>query len=90
MLLGACGSAQQAERESTEKLFRTVYQDIAQVYLEKIELEDLALVGLSTLKNHEPGLDVRQQGEKILVSVPGADAVGFVAPPREGVFQNSS
>ncbi len=83
MLLTACGTAQQAERAGTEKLFRTVYQDIAEVYLERIELQDLALVGLSTLKSHEPGLDVRRQGEKILVSVPGAEAVGFVAPPRE-------
>lgn len=83
MLLAACGTGQQAERVGTEKLFRTVYQDIAQVYLERVELQDLALVGLSTLKSHEPGLDVQRQGEKILVSVPGAEAVGFVAPPRE-------
>ncbi len=83
VFLSACGTSQQAERDGTEKLFRTVYQDIAQVYLEKIELQDLALVGLSTMKSHEPGLDVRRQGDKILVSVPGSEAVGFVAPPRE-------
>ncbi len=82
-LLSACGMTQQAERAGTERLYRTVYQDIAQVYLEKIELQDLALVGLSTLKSHDPDLEVRQQGEEILVSVPGASAVRFQAPARE-------
>ena len=82
-LLAACGTTQRADRASTEKLFRTVYQDIAQVYLEKIELQDLALVGLKTLESHEPGLEVRRQGEEILVSVDGAEAVSFRSPPHE-------
>ncbi len=82
-LLAACGTTQRAEREVTERLFRTVYQDIAQVYLERIELPELALVGLSTLKAREPGLDVRRQGDQILVSVVGTEAVSFASPPRD-------
>lgn len=82
-LMAACGTTPRAEREVTERLFRTVYQDIAQVYLERIELPDLALIGLDTLKGREPGLEVRRLGDQILVSVAGSEPVGFTAPPRE-------
>ena len=72
-----------SEQEVTERLFETVYQDIAQVYLERIDLPELALVGLNTLKSREPGLEVWRRGEEILVSVAGAEAGSFLAPSRE-------
>ncbi len=82
-LLVACGTTQRSQREVTERLFTTVYQDIAQVYLERIELPDLALSGLEALKRREPALDVRRQGDQILFSVAGSKTVSFAAPPRE-------
>ena len=64
-LLAGCGTSNHARSVSSERLYSTVFEDIAEVYLEEVEIPRLALAGFSGLSRIEPQLEANLSGDAV-------------------------
>jgi carboxyl-terminal processing protease len=68
--------------ERTERLFAVGYQDIAEIYIEDVGLEELAVAGLTRLPAIDPDLKVTRQ-ENSVVLHHGDRVRSFAMPQRQ-------
>ncbi len=86
MLLGtSCGGVQPAPAttlapQDATRMFAAGYSNIDEMYIDKIDLSDLALAGLSNLTKLDPELTIQRDGRQVDVSVAGHPAGGFDTP----------
>ncbi len=85
-LLAGCGTSNYARSVSSERLYRTVFTDIAEVYLEEVEIPALALAGFSGLSRIEPRLEASLSGGVVTVAFAGEEVGRLAFPPDDDGF----
>jgi carboxyl-terminal processing protease len=50
-------------------LFTSGYQDVADIYIEKVAVADLAVAGLSSLASIDPAVGIRSENDRLTVSI---------------------
>ena len=74
--------AYQSERAS--HLFAVGFQDVSEIYIEDVEISELAMAGLENLSSIDPEITIAHDGESVLINVKGTEAGRFRAPgPRD-------
>ncbi len=91
LALGACTTQELHSQPAVydtaraERMFNAGYQDVTAVYIEDIEVDDLALAGLSAIDQLDPKVTYRGTGSAVELSYDGTLRHTFPAPaPRDG------
>ena len=85
LLATSCGGVHPAPAttlapEDATRMFAAGYSNIDDMYIDKIDLSDLALAGLSNLTKLDPELTIHREGRHVDVSVAGHPAGEFDTP----------
>jgi carboxyl-terminal processing protease len=85
LLATSCGGIHPAPAttlapEDATRMFAAGYSNIDDMYIDKIDLSDLALAGLSNLTKLDPELTIHREGRHVDVSVAGHPAGEFDTP----------
>ncbi|MFQ6017710.1 MAG: S41 family peptidase [Kiloniellaceae bacterium] len=65
------------------RLLSISYQDIADIYIDEINVSDLALAGLNSLSSIEPDMAITRVGGRIKLSFAGQQVGSFTTPARQ-------
>lgn len=87
LALSGCGiksheDAQVYDVEQASEVFAIGYEDIAEIYIESLEVSDLALAGLDGVEEIEPGFDVIHGEEFLIVTMNGQEIGRYARPAR--------
>ena len=66
-----------------QSLFSESYQDVSDIYIEKVAVADLALAGLSGLASIDPAIGIRSEAERLIVSIDGRQMASYPLPDRD-------
>lgn len=85
LLLAACTAEPVAETGGFDKsravrIFSVGYQDIADIYIQEVEIADLATAGLGGLTAVDPELRFGQTGEQLTMTYVGRPVISFAMP----------
>ena len=85
LLLTACGSSVVENPETYDsarasRLFAVGYQDISEIFIEPVEIPDLARAGLDNLSTLDSELSISQDGQFIVMRRDGREVGSFALP----------
>ncbi len=69
------------DQARAKRLFSVGYKDITNIYIDRVDISDLAVAGIGSLASIDPGIAVKSDNGFVTVSVNGTDA-GHFAQPR--------
>lgn len=68
--------------DAPRDMFVSGYEKIESIYIEKVDLADLTVAGLTQVASLDPEMSVARQGDRVALKVKGIDRGSF-APPEE-------
>ena len=72
------------ESERASHLFSVGFEDISNIYIEDVDIDDLAMAGLENLSSIDPEIKIIRNSDSVLINVNGTEAGRFRAPgPRD-------
>ena len=63
-----------------ERLFSRGYQDVSDIFIEDVEISQLAIAGMGSLASIDPAIGVEQDGDRLRVSVDGTSMASYPMP----------
>ena len=88
LLLAACTSGAVEDPEAYDalratRLFSVGYQDISDVYIEEVDIPELALAGIEGLRSLDPELRIERKQQRVTLVREGGPAESLDLPERE-------
>jgi carboxyl-terminal processing protease len=90
LLATSCGGVRSGETatlgpEEATRMFAAGYSNIEEMYISRVDLNELAVAGLSNLTKLDPELTIRQTGAHVDIAIAGHPAGGFDSPQTRNV-----
>jgi carboxyl-terminal processing protease len=90
LLATSCGGVRSGETatlapEEATRMFAAGYSNIDDMYINQVDLNELAVAGLSNLTKLDPDLTIHQTGRHVDIEVAGHPAGGFDSPESRSV-----
>jgi carboxyl-terminal processing protease len=90
LLATSCGGIRSGETatlapEEATRMFAAGYSNIEDMYISRVDLNELAVAGLSNLTKLDPDLTIRQTGRHVDIAVNGHPAGGFDSPDSRSI-----
>ncbi len=88
-MLAACnagGGAVTAPSETSARVFSVGYADVERVYIDEVEIDDLALAGVEGLIDIDPAISIERRGQSVQLAVRGETAGLYTAPNDRDVY----
>jgi carboxyl-terminal processing protease len=84
-LMVACASQDSTvplgyDEARAQHLFSESYQDVSDIYIEKVAVADLAVAGLSSLASIDPAIGIRRDDSRLSVSIDGRLMASYPLP----------
>ncbi len=88
LLLAACASQDSSpngeySHASAKRLFSMGYEDISNMYIESVQISDLAVAGLDSLASIDPALSLERGQSSLTLYVNGVEAGHFSTPSSQ-------
>ncbi len=86
--LAACtggGDAVTSSSETSERVFAVGYADVDRVYIDDVEIDDLAIAGVEGLADIDPAISIERRGQSVQLAVRGETAGLYDAPSESDV-----
>ncbi len=86
--LAACtggGEAVTPGSETSARVFAVGYSDVERVYIDDVEIDDLAIAGVEGLTDIDPAIEIERRGQSVQLAVRGETAGLYTAPSESDV-----
>ncbi len=88
VLLAACtagGGSVDSPSETSARVFSVGYADVERIYIDDVEIDDLALAGVEGLSDIDPAISIERRGQSVQLAVRGETAGLYTAPSETDV-----
>lgn len=86
--IAACSGGSEAitpGSETSARVFSVGYSDVERVYIDDVEIDDLAIAGVEGLSDIDPAITIERRGQNVQLAVRGETAGLYEAPSESDV-----